>query len=208
MTGEYDDVTDSQQHDSGVSFNLNPTDWPHATPVKKGKSSMKPLMSPPTTSRTTRQTHFEHVPSFEETLEADDEAPVESVLPTPQRSSRKKKVSINDIPIYEDDAPESLAHLTPARRRSQRGPLSLTPIVEDGEESGSVNSHSPAQLATAKKRSNGSPFDHWPRTKAGAKQAATKPIGTKRNSDAANSSPSGAPAKRSRSATRSNARQA
>lgn len=205
MTDEHDDVTNPQQHDSGVSFNVHAV---HATPVKKAKSSLKPMLSPPTTSRTTRQTHYDNVPSFEDTLEADDEAAVGSVLPTPQRSSRKKKVSIDDIPIYEDDAPESLDHLTPARRRSKRGPLQLTPIVEDSDAPNSADPPSPAQLAKEKKRNNRSPFDHWPRTKAGAKQAGSKHTGTKRDSDTANASPNGAPAKRSRSVSRSNAGQA
>lgn len=189
------DVLDSQQHDSGVSFTAPAA---NATPVKKAKSSHKPMMSPPTTSRTTRQTQHRNVPSFEDTLEDDEEVAADSVLPTPQRSSRKKQIFTKDLLVDADNTLEQLDHLTPALRRSKRGPLQLTPIAENSEENTPAGPPSPAQLAKEKKRKNGSPFDQWPRTKAGAK----------RGSAAANASPDGAPAKRSRSDTRSNAGQA
>lgn len=189
------DVLDSQQHDSGVSFTAPAA---NATPVKKAKSSHKPMMSPPTTSRTTRQTQHRNVPSFEDTLEDDEEVAADSVLPTPQRSSRKKQIFTKDLLVDADNTLEQLDHLTPALRRSKRGPLQLTPIAENSEESTPAGPPSPAQLAKEKKRKTGSPFDQWPRTKAGAK----------RGSAAANASPDGAPAKRSRSDTRSNAGQA
>lgn len=181
----------SQEHDSRVAFTE-----PFATAAPavrntpgKPKSILKSLISPPTTARTPRQTKFSKIPSFEEVLEADDEAQNLAALPTPQRSSRKKKASLKDIPIYED-APEQA---TPARTRNQSAASNLTPIVEDDDEptsSGAASSSS----ATAGRRNKASPFDSWQRTKSG----------TKRDSDAMTGDIKDAPAKRSRSGARSN----
>lgn len=161
-------TTESQEHDSGVSF-AGPA--VHATPVKESKSKRKPMISPPTTARTTRQSRFDDVPSFEETLEADDEAPAEPILPTPQRSSRKKKVTINDFPVFEDHTSDTAVPSTPGRARNMRNEPQLTPIVEGSEEPVSAGNTSPT-AASSDRRSKRSPFDSWQRTKAGTKRGA------------------------------------
>ncbi|EME88493.1 uncharacterized protein MYCFIDRAFT_85530 [Pseudocercospora fijiensis CIRAD86] len=167
----------------------------HTTPAKT-KARSKPFMSPPTTSRTTRTKQHEDIPSFDETLDADDEGAA-AVLPTPQRSSRKKKVAINDIPVYQEGTPEPMSMTpdgkdappapTPARARTKRVQTQLTPVIEDEEPASAECSRSPA----AGRRKACSPFDNWPRTKAGRKREAVE--------DAS----SAAPSKRSRSGTRS-----
>ncbi|KAM3421576.1 hypothetical protein BST61_g1963 [Cercospora zeina] len=162
-----------------------------ATPVKRRFPKRGPYVSPPTTARTTRHSRFDDVPSFEEALEADDEAPVKATLPTPQRSSRKKKAAIDDIPVFEDKPSETAMPSTPARVRSKRNEPQLTPIVESSEEPTSVGQTSPT-AAISDRRSKRSPFDSWQRTKPG----------TKRGCDAV--AAADAPVKRSRSSTRSN----
>jgi hypothetical protein len=162
-----------------------------ATPTKK-KKARKPLLSPPTTARTTRQTQFESIPSFEDTIDADDEAP--SGMATPQRSSRKKKVSINDIPVYDEGSPgpsdEVASARTPARTRTKRT-IQLTPIMEDSDEPNSAEKSTTTPSAGRAKPN--SPFDKWPRTKSGRK----------RESDAVEEASTAAPAKRARGGTRS-----
>lgn len=172
----------------------------HATPAKV-KTRTKTMISPPTTLKATRSKEFGNIPSFEETLEADDEASAHAVtLSTPQRSSRKKKVEINDVPIYRDSTPEPIAGdaagqsapapPTPARARTQRVSTHLTPIVEDAEDGPYA---SPAQARTSGRKKIPSPFDNWPRTKAGRK----------REGDTIDAVPTPAATKRSRSGTRS-----
>lgn len=169
----------------------------HATPAKT-KARSKPLMSPPTTSRTTRTKQHEQIPSFDDTLDADDEGAA-AVLPTPQRSSRKKKVAINDIPVYEEGTPEPMSMTpdgkddppvpTPARSRTKRVQIQLTPVIED-EEPASAECVGSPQAGRRKARS---PFDNWPRTKAGRKREVA----------AVEDTSSAAPSKRSRSGSRS-----
>ncbi|KXS97878.1 hypothetical protein AC578_5034 [Pseudocercospora eumusae] len=171
----------------------------HATPAKtKARSSSKPLMSPPTTSRTTRTKQHNHIPSFDDTLDADDEGAA-AVLPTPQRSSRKKKVTVNDMPVYIEGTPEPMSMTpdgkddppapTPARSRTKRVQIQLTPVIEDEEPASAECAGSPQ----AGRRKARSPFDNWPRTKAGRKREVA----------AVEDSSSAAPTKRSRSGTRS-----
>ncbi|KAF2210584.1 hypothetical protein CERZMDRAFT_99200 [Cercospora zeae-maydis SCOH1-5] len=187
-SGPHATATKWQGHNSGVWFAAPPVG---ATPVKQSCPKRRPYVSPPTTARTTRQARFDDVPSFEQTLEADDEAPIKAPLPTPQRSSRKKKAAIDDIPVFEDDPSETAVPSTPARVRSKRNEPQLTPIVEGSEEPTSVGQTSPT-AAISDRRSKRSPFDSWQRTKPGKK----------RGSDAV--AVEDVSVKRSRSSTRSN----
>lgn len=179
---------DVDHHDWSVSF---PASTEIATPVKP-KKAKKPMLSPPTTARTTRQTRSNDIPSFQDTLDADDEAPSASIMPTPQRSSRKKKSEVGDIPIFHDGAVESsddaVVPPTPARTRTTRAQTHLTPIVEDSDEPGSTSATNESSTMHGKRKAR-SPFDNWPRRKRG--------------SDPVDEVAEGLAAKRSRSGTRS-----
>lgn len=148
------------------------TSFTVATPAKI-KSSIQPMMSPPTTKRASRK------------HDADDlAAPADDVthLPTPARSGRKKKVEINDVPIFHDGTPEppaaedvsyDMAPPTPARStRKKKTETHLTPVIEELESpsfSGGRDT-SPAPAFPASRRKARSPFDDWPRTKGGYKR--------------------------------------
>lgn len=164
-----------------------------ATPAKM-RSSIQPMMSPPTTKRASRKHDADDLPA-----PADDVAH----LPTPARSGRKKKVEINDVPIFHDGTPErpaaedissELAPPTPARSsRKKKTETHLTPVIEEPESpsfSGGRDT-SPAPAFPANRRKARSPFDDWPRTKAGYK----------RDGEPLEGSSSGATIKRTRSTT-------
>lgn len=145
-----------------------------ATPAKT-KSAPPPMMSPPTTKRASRKHDVEAMP-----VPADAAAR----LPTPARSSRKKKVEMNAVPIYHDgtpeptpadeDVPAAAPPPTPARSsRKKKIETHLTPVIEEEEESQSASGGydtSPAPAFTAGRRKNRSPFDNWPRTKGAHKR--------------------------------------
>ncbi|KAF2167258.1 hypothetical protein M409DRAFT_66271 [Zasmidium cellare ATCC 36951] len=163
-----------------------------ATPAKT-KSSTQPMMSPPTTKRASRKHDAEYLPAT-----ADDAVH----LPTPARSGRKKKVEINDVPIYHDDTPEPVATdegvssepalPTPARSsRKKKVETHLTPVIEETESPGGRDT-SPAPAFPAGRRNVRSPFDDWPRTKAGHK----------RDGEPLEGASSGAAGKRTRNAAR------
>lgn len=165
-----------------------------ATPAKK-KSAAHPMMSPPTTKRASRKHDGEQMPAA-----ADSTAH----LPTPARSSRKKKVEINAVPVFHDSTPEPVPAEadvsaaapppTPARSSRKKQPEShLTPVIgEEFPSSSGGRDTSPAPAFPAGRRKVRSPFDNWPRTKGSHK----------REGEPLEGSSSGAAAKRTRSTTR------
>ncbi|KAK4493887.1 hypothetical protein PRZ48_015072 [Zasmidium cellare] len=165
-----------------------------ATPAKT--KSSQPMMSPPTTKRAPRKHDAADLPA-----PADDAAH----LPTPARSGRKKKVEINDVPIFHDGTPEPVTAdadatsepvvpPTPARStRKKRVETHLTPVIEETESpSTGGRDTSPAPAFPAGRRNVRSPFDNWPRTKSSHK----------RDGEPLEGSSSGAATKRTRNAAR------
>lgn len=111
-----------------------------ATPAKTNSTPQR-MLSPPTTKRTLRNCDAE---ASALPISQDDESstpePIAAALPTPARSSRKKKIA-----------------------------MELTPVIEE-EDSPAVTDTTPGSAFPASSRKNRSPFDNWPRTKSGTKR--------------------------------------
>lgn len=120
------------------------------------KAPVTLMMSPPVTTHSSRKRNADEVPIFQDNVAESTPA---KVLPTPRRSSKKKRVNF-DIPAFESEyaagAEDDSAQPTPQRSGRKKAPRQLSPgIAHVAGLTGSASSDG---------RSN-SPFDQWPRIK-------------------------------------------
>lgn len=146
-----------------------------ATPAKsRGRAT--PMMSPPSRARVSRTTGATMLPITEE---EEIDLQTNAALPTPAQSSKKKKVAIDLVPVFEEMTPEpeavtsevshSVPPPTPGRSTRKKPSLAhLSPLESDDQDSASRTSSS------AGKRKVSSPFDSWPRMKPGSKRTGDK----------------------------------
>lgn len=154
-------------------------------------------MPTPVTSRAVRKCDAEDVAAHSNDNTESTPAQRHATLPTPQRSSKKQKKK-DDFPIYQEGTPEpALAVEEPATTskrpsRKTRTQVQLTPIMEDeSDQAPSDNLDASSAVPTGSRPKSRSPFDNWPRLKAGVK----------RDGERLEGSSTGAVGKRTRSTT-------